>query len=284
MGNAGRISAKQIDFIEMPAWKSLRKRGEGWAMDMSGPEFIDCSCMIGKRTSFPFFGPGDTARIKSVLVKSGVKKALVYHSLSIEYHPVEGNNKLLEEIAGDSFFIPVFVAMPDHTGEFPSWGDLKGQIAKNGIKALRLAPAAAGLNYSLAEWSLGKTYGLAQELKLPLMIDGDQIGWDDLYGLLARHEGMNVILTKVGYRSARYLYPILNDCRNLYIDISMYKNHMGIEHLCGHFGSGRLLYGSAMPMYSPGCAKAMVLNAAITDADKRNIAGDNIMRLIGEAG
>jgi len=239
--------------------------------------------MIGKRTSFPFFGPGDTAQIKSVLVKSKVKKALVYHSLSIEYHPVEGNSKLLEEIAGDSFFIPVWVVMPDRTGEFPSCGDLKRQIIKNGIKALRLAPSATGLNYSLSEWSLGRTYRLAQELKLPLMIDSDQVGWDDLYDLLTRHEGMNIILTKVGYRSARYLYPILDDCKNLHIDISMYKNHMGIEHLCEHFGSGRLLYGTAMPMYSPGCAKAMVLNADITDADKRNIARDNIMRLIGEA-
>jgi len=249
---------------------------------MAKPEFIDCNCMIGKRTSFPFFGPSDTAQIKSVLVKSGVKRALVYHSLSIEYHPVEGNYMLLEEIAEDNFFIPVWVVMPNHTGEFPLYEELKQDIIKNRIKALRLAPSPTGLNYSLSEWSMGEIYKLAHELKLPVMVDSDQISWDELYSLLNRHCDINIILTKAGYRSARYLYPIFNACKNLYIDISMYKNHMGLEHLCEHFGSDRLLYGSGMPLYSPGSAKSMILNADITPADKCNIAGNNILRLIGE--
>ena len=249
---------------------------------MTKPEFIDCSCMIGKRTSLPSFGPGDTAQIKSVLLNSGVNRALVYHSLSIEYHPMEGNNMLLEEIAEDNFFIPVWVVIPNHTGDFLLYEELKQEIINNRIKALRLAPSSIGLNYSLSEWSMGGIYELAHELKLPVMIDSDQISWDELYSLLNRHRDINLILTKAGYRSARYLYPIIDACKNLYIDISMYKNHMGLEHLCEQFGSKKFLYGSGMPLYSPGSAKAMILNADIAPADKCNIAGNNILRLIGE--
>ena len=249
---------------------------------MSDFRFIDCNCMIGKRTSLPCFGPQDTAQIKSILVGNGIKRALVYHSLSIEYHPIEGNSMLLKEISGDDFFIPVWTVMPNHTGEFLMCEDLKHEIARNGIKALRLAPSAGQLNYSISEWSMGEIYKLVQELGLPLMIDSDQIGWDELYGLLNRYPGINVILTKVGYRSARYLYPMMDKCKNLFMDISMYKNHMGIEHLCRKFGSRRLLYGTAMPIFSPGSAKALILNADIAIEDKRNIAGNNILRLIGE--
>lgn len=249
---------------------------------MASIDFIDCNCMIGKRTAPLPFEPKNTEEIKKIMMYSGVKRALSFHSLSIDYHPVEGNRKLMEEISGDDFFIPVWVIMPLWTNEFTDIAVIRQQIIRHRVKALRLSPGISSLNYSIDDWSMGKLYELAEELRLPLMVDLEQTTWDELFSLTTKHPRLNIIVTKVGYRNARFLYPVMAQCKNLYVEISMYKNHLGLEHLCGTFGSERILYGSAMPAYSPGCAKAMVLNADIGEQEKINIAEGNISRLMGE--
>jgi Predicted metal-dependent hydrolase of the TIM-barrel fold len=238
--------------------------------------------MIGRRTMPLAFEPKNTDEIKRILKYTGISNALAYHSLAVEYHPIEGNMKLIEDIAGDDFFIPVWVVMPCWTNEFPEPAELRLQLALHRIKALRVSPGVASLNYSIDEWSMGNVFKLAEELRLPLMVDLEYTTWRDLYSLSSGHPQLKIIVTKVGYRNARFLYPIMMQCKNIHIDISMYKNHLGIEHLCNTFGSERLLYGSAMPSYSPGSAKAMVLNADIGENERINIAGGNILRLIGD--
>ena len=246
---------------------------------MQDIEFVDSNCMIGKRTVPDFAGPQDTADIKKILTKNGIKKALAFHSRSVEYHPLEGNAKICEETEKDDFFMPVWVVMPGHTGEFPEGKRLEELLSRDKVKAFKAAPGV--LNYSLSIWSMGEVYEAAQKVNIPILMDFEQIEPDVLNDVLSRYKSLNIILTATGYRNGRYIYPLMKLHENLYFEISMYKNHMGIEHLCQTFGSERIIYGSGMPKYSPGCAKAMVINADISDADKSNIAGLNIMRLTG---
>jgi predicted TIM-barrel fold metal-dependent hydrolase len=246
---------------------------------MQSIEFVDSNCMIGKRTAPALPEPKDTSEVKSILLASGIKRALACHSRSVEYHPLEGNAKICEETEKDDFFMPVWVVMPGHTGEFPAGKKLEDLLCINNVKALKAAPGA--LNYSLSAWSMGEVYETAQKVNLPLLIDFEQIELDALNDVLGRYPSLNIILTATGYRNGRYIYPLMKLHKNLHLEISMYKNHMCIEHLCKAFGSKRIIYGSGMPKYSPGCAKAMVLNADIPEAEKRNIASRNILRLTG---
>ena len=246
---------------------------------MDSIEFIDCNCMVGPRTAPSHFGPQSTKDVKQTLTEAGIHKALAYHSRSIEYHPIEGNMALMNDIAGQSFFIPAWVVMPGYTGEFPGGEKLKSALISSNIAAIKVHPERLG--YSMSAWSVGDIYSIAQELKIPILIQASHITWDVLNEVLKDFPGLNIILTSAGYRMGRYIYPLMRQHENLYLEISMYKNHLGLEHLCETFGAKRILYGSGMPEFSPGCAKAMVLKADITREEKKDVAGGNILRLIG---
>ena len=55
-----------------------------------------------------------------------------------------------------------------------------------------------------------------------------------------------------------------------------------MQHAVAEFGAGRLIYGSFLPVADPWVPIGMVLDAAISEADKKLIAGDNLRRLLGE--
>ena len=243
-------------------------------------EFIDCNCMIGPRAAPAQFGSKSTQDVKRILIESGIDKALAYHSRSIEYHPIEGNVALMNDVAGQDFFIPVWVVIPGYTGEFPGGEKLRAALKENNAAAIKVHPEQLG--HSMSTWSMGDIYNSAQELKLPILIQASHITWDMLNEVLNNFPKLNIILTSAGYRMGRYIYPLMAQHENLYLEISMYKNHLGLEHLCEAFGARRILYGSGMPEFLPGCAKAMVLKADITREEKKEIAKGNILRLIGE--
>jgi predicted TIM-barrel fold metal-dependent hydrolase len=46
------------------------------------------------------------------------------------------------------------------------------------------------------------------------------------------------------------------------------------------FGAERILFGSRLPLYTPGAPLAVLLTARVPDSAKRAIAGGNLRRLL----
>jgi predicted TIM-barrel fold metal-dependent hydrolase len=83
-------------------------------------------------------------------------------------------------------------------------------------------------------------------------------------------------------RASRSLYPLLDACANLYLELSRYTAFRTVDGICERFGARRLIYGSGLPLVAPGVAMTTVTHALIGEEDKALIAAGNLRRLIGE--
>jgi predicted TIM-barrel fold metal-dependent hydrolase len=208
----------------------------------------------------------------------GIGEALVYHALAKEYHPLAGNDVLMEQIAGCEGLHPMWVLLPDTNSDMPGPDELISQMKRGNVRAARLFPR--GYGSILDERTYGPLLSALEDEKIPLFIDKDQVD-QNLAEVCEKHPGLPVVLTEADWRSNRVLYPLLRDFPNLHLEIGRYQAYQGIEDVCEKFGAERLLFGTHLPYASPGAAITMVTHADISDEEKQKIAGGNLRRLLG---
>jgi predicted TIM-barrel fold metal-dependent hydrolase len=244
-------------------------------------DFFDCSCQIGARSVVYPGSFTEPEALVSAMQYYGIQKALVYHSLSREYHAGTGNDQLMEAIKAYPTLLPVWCVMPSHTAEFAEPEELAARMKTEGVKAVILFPADHG--YSLSPWNSGELLRSLESHGALLLLELVQVSWDGLHDILERYPRLNIVLTRLDYDINRNLYPLVKVFPQLYLETSGVKAHRGIEDVCARFGAGRLVFGSGMPVLSGGAAAAMVQYASIGDDEKDAIAHGNLERLLGGA-
>ena len=247
-------------------------------------QLFDANCMLGRIIAPKQGFPLSVEDLLRVMDDFQIAEALVYHAMSKEYHPRDGNRVLLDEIARTRRLHPVWVVMPSHTGEFPAEGKLVEEMLAAGVKAARVFPHPDRHNFSLRHWGAEGLLRALQRSKIPLFVDQEEIDWDTVHELCGRYPGLPLVLTNVGYRVNRFLYPLWEKSGNLHIELSSYCGHRGIEEVVERFGAERLLFGTRLPYFTPGSAVGMLSYAAISDVDRKRIAGGNLRNLLQQAG
>jgi hypothetical protein len=242
--------------------------------------FFDSNVMLGPRTIPQIGSFSDLATLKQKMQQAGIQKALVYHSLAREYDPMAGNRLLVETLASDESLLPVWVVVPGHTGEFIKESQLPEELARNGVKAVRIFSGPADCNFSLHQLVVGEMFEVFEANCIPVLIDYAVANFTEIFNVLAKYQTLKFIFTNVSHRVDRDLYPLLDHFNNFCIETSTYRVHRGIEAIVQRFGSERLVFGSGLPMYSAGSAVTMITHAEISDADKENIAFRNIENLL----
>jgi predicted TIM-barrel fold metal-dependent hydrolase len=116
-----------------------------------------------------------------------------------------------------------------------------------------------------------------------MTITREDIEWDSLASLLEKFPRLPVLLLETGYRADRYLFPLLQRHSNLYIDTSTYLAHRQLESFVDRFGATQLVFGSRLPLYTPGAALAVLASARISDEAKLAIAGGTLRQLLRRA-
>lgn len=246
---------------------------------------LDANCAVGQRmspTPGELYHPTD---LKGELKRVGIAEALVYHFFAKEGSPAIGNQRLMTEvIAHHSNLYPCWVLLPEGAGEMGPVDLLVAQMRQAEVKAVRMFPLFHSFQFN--QRVCGSLLSILAKRRIPLIVDYEgQVGtgfnhWDDLAGVLAHYPNLPLILAEPTYSSQRDLYPLLAAFPNLYIDISLFCAHGGIEDLCARFGAERLIFGSGLPTRSAGPPLAMLFYAEINDADKANISGGNLRRLM----
>ena len=243
--------------------------------------FFDASCAIGKAVAPNTGSFQDAATLIEKMQLCNIEKALVWQTSALEYHPRQGNEEILKVTGENENLLPVWVVMPNHTGEFYDPPELVSLIKKHNVRAVKLFPGYEFLAYSLEEWSCGELFAQLAENGVPVLIDAEQTDWNTIYSICRRYPNLKLIVTKVYYRYGRYFYPLLRKLSNLYIETSFYKSFMGIEDICQRFGAERLVFGTTMPLFDPGPAVAMIWRANISQEEKELIASRNLERILG---
>jgi predicted TIM-barrel fold metal-dependent hydrolase len=212
----------------------------------------------------------------------GIKDSLVYHSLAKEYAPEYGNDLLLKEIKDKPELHGCWVLQPHFTGEMAKPETIIAFMMDNGIKSARMFPGPNGQEFSLSHWSCGEIFETLNHHKIPLLIDKALIEWGQVFEICGTYRQLPLILCEVWYKDNRYLYPLLEKFDNLYVDLCRLIGHQCLEDICKRFGERHLIFGSKLPVFTPGPAISMVLYAELEQKQKEEIAGGNLRRLLSE--
>jgi len=190
----------------------------------------------------------------------------------------------LDMLGADTKILPQWVVLPNHTGEFISAKILVKELSVNAIASVRLCPKNYG--FELRQWLLDELLSEMEQIRIPVFLDldllhwSDSVPWDEIRTLCLAYPNLPFVLCRIGCGSNRNLFPLLEQCNNLFFEISYFDANEGIEACTKRFGAERMLFGSASPTYDPACPISMLFYAEITQQQKQLIAGENIQRLI----
>ena len=240
--------------------------------------FFDCNCTIGRRTTPR---PENNLSLEEILAEleyAGIARALAIHAAAREYAPRIGNDQISRIAAAHPALVPCYVLLPHHTGELPGGDDLIRYLEEGGARAARLFPKDH--NYGLGETWCGPLLSTLEEAGVPALIDLDQTDWRELEGVLEAHPGLQLILLRVGYRSDRWAYPLLERYAGLRLETALYLVHGGIAALTQRFGAERLVFGTGLPEWDAGAPVAGLHYADIDEASRRRIAGETLQDLL----
>ncbi|MGH9469840.1 MAG: amidohydrolase family protein [Terriglobia bacterium] len=204
----------------------------------------------------------------------GIERALVAHFAAEEYDAAEGNRAL----AG---------AVREAPGRFePAWATLPDAASIDALASLR--PAAVRLsfgvhqhNFSAARWCSGALFEYLEAHNVLAVVERQAIAWESLDALLSDFPRLKVLLIETGYRADRNLRPLLRRHANLHFDSSTFLAHRQLEAFVEQCGPDRLVFGSRLPLYTPGAALAVLASARVSDEARLAVAGGTLRRLIG---
>jgi hypothetical protein len=201
-----------------------------------------------------------------------IQAAVASHFAAHEYDAATGNRALAE--IQSQRLVPVWAANPEP--------EVISDIQKRRPKAVRLFFGVTRHNFSPAAWCSGELCEYLQERSVLTLISREDLDWDGLASLLQNFPRLPVVFLDIGYRGDRYLFPLLDRYPKLYFDTSMYLAHRQLEAFVDGHGPDRALFGSRLPLYTPGAALAVLATARISQEAREAVAGGNLRRILGE--
>lgn len=240
--------------------------------------FFDNNAFIGKHHNpyaESYFGVNI---LKNAIKESGLSKSMLYHSASVFYDPSYGNQLLIKEAINITGLYLVWIAIPENCYTEIDAENFFSEVEKNNISAIKIFPRYH--NFTLINDAIDCLLSYLNEKEVPLLVDQEEISWEELNYILENYSNIPLLLQNTGYRMERYITPLLKKYKNFYFDISRFQVQGGIEFLCSQFGSRQLLFGSGMPIFSPEPIMMMINNARISLQEKQNISSENLSRLL----
>lgn len=221
-----------------------------------------------------------------------LNEAVVTHALARDYSTEYGNSLLQQELKGEDRLYGCWVLpVHPHPDDMPV-EQMVDEMLNAGVRIARVYPPNR-IPLTVTPWLGYETFRILESHRVPLLLtDSDMGAWPDqgkigyttemVYDICKTFSNLPVIIVRFNYQLILAAHAMLKEFDNLYLEISNYTTHRGVELVVNEFGSHRLIYGSGLPMQNPGASLAILRYAGITDEQKRDIAGDNLRRLMSE--
>jgi predicted TIM-barrel fold metal-dependent hydrolase len=258
---------------------------------MTDWNFFDARCKVGRhvRQTTDERSPFSHEHLLDEMDHFGVAESLIVDCLSIENSPLDGNPRILAAARTSPRLHPAWVALPPGSNETPPPDEMLRQMREHKVAAVYVLPVQ--YRFCLSDWCIDELLEPLADAGVPVIISYEEVGptidgndnmdWDAIVGMCRRWPKLPVIITARRIRrSQRAMYKALDACENLRLELSPYWLHHGIEYITRRWSSERMVFGSNWPTWGHGMTLATVACAQIDDRDKRNIAGDNMRKLI----
>lgn len=245
--------------------------------------FFDANLCFG-RPPRAAYQPAETSHdLQRAMAATGIKKGLAWHIAQREYAASEGNRMLAGAIAGRKNLFGCWAILPPQTNEVIT-PDFFRRMKKHRIAALRAFPALH--NYMLSRVVFGKFLDEVVERRIPLVLSVEKSGgWTAIYNCLADFPELTCIICDTGiWNSDRFSWPLMETYPNVFLESSLISlEDAGIEETVARYGAGRLVFGSNFPERYPEAAILAVRHADIPPGAKKQIASDNMERILKRA-
>jgi len=234
--------------------------------------------MIGKRADRREGEPWSLEELLADMNACGISDALVTHALSRDYDPVAGNQEISRLLTGNQTLHGCWAILPPSSGEIPAPDVFLREMLAKGIVAAIAYPHAH--NYSLSGWSVGPLLSALEDHRVPLVLPSGQLTWEEIERLCGEHINLPVIATGLNYRQLRFLLPLWEKYRNLFVDLSWFSIHDGLAYLAERGVLRQVLFGTNYPLYEPGAAVTMVTYANLKAEERTMVAGGTLREII----
>lgn len=241
-------------------------------------DFFDCNCLVGKRADRKPGEPWSLNALLNEMERCGIADALVCHAASRDYDPAAGNSELAALIAGQPHLHGCWALLPPGSGEFPPPDRFVDDLLAAGMAAAVAYPALH--TYSMDDWSMGALFERLARRRIPLLLPFGQCPWETVNRLCRGFTDLPVIVTGLNYRQLRFLLPLWETVRNLYVDLSWFSLHQGLEFLSSKGLTTQVLFGTNWPSYEPGAAVTMVTYADLPEEERRGVAAGNLQQIL----
>ena len=243
--------------------------------------YFDCHAVIGPR---PMKHPRTRWTVDHLIEDldlAEIDGALVVHASAIHYDARYGNERLAPALdrSPGRLFGAWSITPVGEPGFFQTTDELLDAMTEADIRAVRITQG----NYSLHPDLMGPTFDALQEAKILTLIDSGWGGADPFaffHPILGRYPALPLLIVNHVWSQQRYIHRLMALHDNLYCEFSAYQINRGPERYVADFGAERLLFGTGATEKAPGAARFFIDYAQLSNADKRKIASENLVRLL----
>ncbi len=215
-------------------------------------------------------------RLRQVLAKHKVTKALTISTTAIFYDYRRGNDETLEACKGDQVLVPV--ASLDPREYVHCFGEAE-RMLQAGVKFFRFFPDLQGwpLDFKPFHDILGALSGKGACALVPIK------GYGTATALARAMEGkdLKVIMLSVSYFNLGEVISVAKGDDRYLIESRLIDSASGLETVVGELGEDRIVLGTEAPLSYPTSPIAVVMGSELSQGAKEKILGGNLLGLIG---
>jgi len=218
----------------------------------------------------------DRAALLAEMDRYGVERAVIYHALTEEVSPVEGNLLLEPWLDANARLVPQWSALPTAA----SLAQLQALHDQRRISSVRLHDTrVAGLPFR--PWAYDHLLAWLNAQRIPVWIPLPGADADELVMTLQDHPDLVSVLVGAHYTHHLQVRPLLARLPNTHLELSRYEPIGEIEALADEFGAERLVYGSWYSQYAMGPMLFYLHHTDLSQEELALVCAGNLERILG---
>lgn len=229
------------------------------------------------------FGDGTVSMLLEDGKQGGIDRFVV-QSVATSPHQVSGINNFIAKTVADGN--GVFTGLGTL---HPASDDIERdvcEILSLGLKGVKLHPDIQG--FKIDDYRCLKIYELCEKAELPILMHTGDSRYDNsnpnrLLPILKIYTGLTIVGAHFGGWSMwEEASQQLCGTENFYVDCSssfFWLSDDEIKRIIGRYGTGRVLFGSDYPMWSPKAELERFLALGLSGNEKRQILSENAIKV-----